>query len=171
MEALKLSLPLVSGLIGLTVAAEVRPAREAQGPPARPRAYYLTQTQHNGAEALSACAQGYHMASLWEIFDPSNVRYNTELGLTQDDSGSGPPTFVYGWIRTGFTAGVGGFAGEANCNVWTSDDGLSDSGTAVLLEPNWSLGGTSAEPVSITSPWVAAPTGCVADRSVWCVQD
>ena len=35
-----------------------------------PRKFYLTQTTHNGAQALSACAPGYHMASLWEINEP-----------------------------------------------------------------------------------------------------
>lgn len=33
------------------------------------KAYYLTQTTHNGGQARSACAAGYHMASLWEILD------------------------------------------------------------------------------------------------------
>ena len=56
------------------------------------KAYYLTQTTHNGGQARSACAAGYHMASLWEILDTSNLRYNTELGFTQEDSGFGPPT-------------------------------------------------------------------------------
>ena len=36
-----------------------------------PRKFYLTKTEHNGAQALSACAPGYHMASLWEIHDPT----------------------------------------------------------------------------------------------------
>ena len=48
-----------------------------------PRKFYLTQALHNGAQALSACAQGYHMASLWEIHDTSNLRYDTDLGLTR----------------------------------------------------------------------------------------
>ena len=47
------------------------------------KSYYLTQTTHMGNQALTACASGYHMASLWEIFDTSNVRYNTVVGLTQ----------------------------------------------------------------------------------------
>jgi hypothetical protein len=27
------------------------------------------------------CAVGYHMASLWEIHEPSNLRYDTALGF------------------------------------------------------------------------------------------
>jgi hypothetical protein len=168
MEALKMSLPLVTGLVGLIVAAEVRPEREAQGPPARPRAYYLTQALHTGAEALSACAAGYHMASLWEIFDTSNVRYNPQLGLTQGDSGSGPPTFVLGWIRTGNDAREGGAAGFANCNAWTSDAEL-DGGTIVFLPSSWVL--TEGASVSGISPWQPGTGGCSGARPVWCVQD
>jgi hypothetical protein len=56
------------------------------------RKFYLTRTTHTGAEALSACAGGYYMASMWEIHDPSNLRYDTELGFTRGDSGFGPPS-------------------------------------------------------------------------------
>jgi hypothetical protein len=46
------------------------------------------------------------MASMWEISDPSNLRYDTQLGVTTADSGFGPPagtSFVafFGWVRTG----------------------------------------------------------------------
>ncbi len=57
------------------------------------------------------------------------LRYDTALGLTQDDSGFGPPSGsqVQGWIRTGH-ASYGGdefshFAGQVNCLTWTSDSG------------------------------------------------
>ena len=56
-----------------------------------PRQFCLTKTGFNGSQALTACAAGYHMASLWEIFDTTVLRYNTALGLTKPDSGSGPP--------------------------------------------------------------------------------
>jgi hypothetical protein len=168
MEALKMSLPLVSCLVGLIVAAEVRPDRSAQGPPARPRAFYVTQTLHTGAEALSACAEGYHMASLWEIFDTSNVRYNTELGLTQGDSGSGPPSLVLGWIRTGNDAHEVGAPGFGNCNAWTSDTEL-DGGTVVFLPSPWFL--MEGASVSGISPWQPGAGGCATARNVWCVQD
>jgi hypothetical protein len=72
-----------------------------------PRKFYLTQDKFNGSEALTACAEGYHMASLWDIFDISNLNYDTTLGLTYDDSGSAPPS-DNGWIRTGVPSN-GGF--------------------------------------------------------------
>jgi len=65
------------------------------------------QTTFDGAHALTACVLGFHMASLWEIFNVSVLEYDTSLGATMDDSGSGPPADVLGWIRTGFNSNGG----------------------------------------------------------------
>ena len=43
------------------------------------RKYYLTLPQFEGDQVLTACARGYHMASLFEILDTSNLRYDTTL--------------------------------------------------------------------------------------------
>lgn len=133
------------------------------------RSFYLTQTTHNGSQAKSACAEGYHMASLWEIFDTSNLRYATELGLTEADSGSGPPSgeLAFGWIRTGtgsFGAGTE-MAGQANCLAWTADTG-SVLGTVVSLTDNW----LSLFVIKAT-PWDSARDSCSQAHSVWCVHD
>ena len=74
-----------------------------------------------------ACAQGYHMSSLREIFDTSNLRYDTDLGQTLADSGFGPPNF-FGWIRTGALATGDNIPGRGNCNAWSSAS-MSDLGT------------------------------------------
>jgi hypothetical protein len=73
------------------------------------RQYYLTTTSYNGAEpdgsdgnGTGVCADGYHFASLWEILDPASLKYNPSLGYVRDDSGQGPPTYLAGWIRTGY---------------------------------------------------------------------
>jgi len=129
------------------------------------RQFYLTRTTHNGAQALSACARGYHMASLWEIHDPSNLRYDTELGLTRDDSGFGPPAAVLGWIRTGLFASDALAPGEANCNAWT-EAGELQYGSAVTLIGSW-----NSPEERVISPWVAEVTQCSGSRFVWCVQD
>ena len=42
--------------------------------------YYLTPTHFTGAEASSACADGYHFANMWEISGLANLSYNIELG-------------------------------------------------------------------------------------------
>jgi len=129
------------------------------------KSYYLTQTQHNGGQALSACAAGYHMASLWEILDTSNVRYNTVVGLTQADSGFGPPTNTSGWIRTGAVATGSSGPGFGNCNAWMGASSL-DEGTIVALTPSWD----SAD-VKVISPWLSFTSSCNSNRHVWCMQD
>ncbi len=129
------------------------------------RSYYLTRTAHDGNEALTACAAGFHMASLWEIFDPTQLRYDRTLGLTRDDSGWGPPS-GYGWIRTG-----GGTVPDSsqfatpNCNAWTSDGGFHE-GTAASLTSALHLNLTSA-----VAPWNATVAVCHESAHVWCVQD
>lgn len=131
------------------------------------RSYYLTQTEHNGAQAPTACAAGYHMASLWEILDPSNLRYDTQLGFTQADSGFGPPAaLVEGWIRTGRDANSTGMPGFANCQAYMSDN-LLDQGTAVRLTSVWD----SPAELRRVEPWSSDNIGCGNFRRVWCVQD
>ena len=68
------------------------------------RAFYVTSVGHKGDAASTACESGFHMASIWEIIDVSNLRYDTARGFTRPDSGSGPPQWEEGWIRTGDAA-------------------------------------------------------------------
>jgi hypothetical protein len=127
------------------------------------RQYYLTTTFHNGANALAACASGYHMASLWEILDPSNLKYNTDLGHTRDDSGQGPPTNIQGWVRTGYASDTSTTAGQANCNAWTSSES-SVNGTRAFLPPNWTV-------VKDIHVWTVWTFWCDFGFQVWCVED
>jgi len=78
------------------------------------RGYYLTQSTYQGNETLTACASGYHFASLWEILDPSNLKYDTDLGMVRDDSGQGPPSYVEGWVRTGYYSSTSSTPGYGN---------------------------------------------------------
>jgi len=164
-------LALVS-LLGVVVAtiALVPVSGEGQGraPSVRePRSFYLTRTGHDGIEALTACAPGYHMASLWEIFDPTDLRYDTSLGFVQDDSGAGPP-IGFGWIRTGVEARLvsNTFGGPVNCRAWTSDNGALHEGTAVSLTNVWHS--SAGSPLS---HWQATVSTCADPFRVWCVQD
>lgn len=130
------------------------------------RSFYLTPTFHAGNQTLTACAEGYHMASLWEVLDTSNVRYNGELGFTHADSGFGPPTNVTGWIRTGAVANAFDSPGFANCNAWTSSSSM-DSGTAVALTIDW-----DSSNVTVISPWLTGAVNCNSTSlRVWCMQD
>jgi hypothetical protein len=125
---------------------------------AKLRKFYVTVENLDGNETLTACAKGYHMASLWEILDTSNLSYNADLGITGDDTGSGPPSNLIGWIRTGNIT-----AGPSDCNAWNSDD-VGDSGTVVSLL-------LSNAPATYISPWSAEISGCELTQHVWCVQD
>jgi hypothetical protein len=149
------------------------------------RKFYLTKTRaFQGNQALNACASGYHMASLWEIWDVSGLQYDTSLGLSTDDAGNGPPsTYLnqpgsFGWIRTGFTSNDGsiGSTGGSNCNAWGSNSG---SARGALIGLTWSWEQPSTGHV-ISSPWMyvsqsissaANVNVCSNQNRVWCVQD
>lgn len=130
------------------------------------RQYYLTKDSYDGDQAdgtdgngAGVCASGYHFASLWEILDPSNLKYNTTLGWTRDDSGAGPATYD-GWVRTGYNSYNSDTAGRANCNVWSTTSGY---GTRVRLTNDWT--------VQHVHVWFVGTTGCSSTRYVWCVED
>jgi hypothetical protein len=131
------------------------------------RRYYLTTSTYTGGEAASegVCAAGYHFASLWEILDPSNLRYDADLGKGSADSGHGPPTYVSpGWVRTGYPASVVADAGKANCDVWSSSN-AGDRGTFVTLPSDW------ADPAAGLHVWEAGSAECRTALFVWCVSD
>jgi hypothetical protein len=107
-----------------------------------------TGTDGNGA---GVCAPGYHFASVWEMLDISNLKYDTTLGRVIDDSGMGPPAFG-GWARTGWWA-----RDDLNCNGWQSND-ENHRGTYIDLHPfNYEI--------EITT-WP-----CDTTFPVWCVED
>ncbi len=126
------------------------------------RRFYLTQNTVNGAGPLSACDAGFHMASRWEIEDPSSLRYDTLRGFVYptSDQGVGPPAYAEGWVRTGFYVGTATGASFANCGFWTN--GSSGEGTLAQL-----LGGAPPPP----NPWSLTSATCSSSRNVWCVED
>ena len=147
-------------LLGFSITA-------AAAPPLKLRKFYLTpatvQGSVQGNQALTACADGFHMASLFEIFDVSDLRYDTTLGATADDSGFGPRTGNLGWIRTGGASlNNDGLAGIDNCLMWTSTNG---NGTVAQLAKLWDA------PGSIISPWEASSVLCNSLNQVWCVEN
>ena len=136
------------------------------------RGYYLTQGTYNGADAdgtdgngAGVCADGYHFASLWEILDPSNLKYDTDLGMVRDDSGQGPPTFSFfgGWMRTGYFPNTSNTPGMGNCNAWSSSSD-SDWGTYARLPHDWPAE-QDIHVWEVYAPW------CNVNRYVWCVAD
>ena len=133
------------------------------------RKFYLTTGSPGvaGNQVLTACASGYHTASLWEILDPSNLEYDTKRGVTKEDAGSGPPAGSDGdgWIRTGNFSNTGPTPGQANCGNWTSAS-PSDFGTIVRLQDTWNSG--TLYPIN---PWVPDTKICSSPEGVWCVSD
>lgn len=120
------------------------------------RRFYLTQGASTGGQALEACAAGFHMASLWEIWDPSHLRYDTTRGRAGADSGLGPPSSpgASGWIR-----GIG--LGLVDCSSWTSSSPIS-IGTIASLN-------LSDEPDE--NPWFTSSLACGTSIGIWCVED
>lgn len=147
------------------VAAETEAAGEASlAATIGMRQYYVTKDHYPANQALTACAPGYHMASMWEIVDPSNLKYNTSLGLTKDDSGQGPPVAVQGWVRTGYVANSDGGTGVSNCNAWSATTG---GGSSASLEENWT-GDNANFGVWYTYGYLCNPA---FGLRVWCVED
>ena len=107
------------------------------------------------------------MASVWEIFDPSNLFYNNELGFNQADSGSGPPSGTYGWIRTGAPAALGvddpSLPGRVNCNAWTVGTNAG-FGSIARFSQNWHVEG-----LRLIADQDAGD--CDLQIKVWCMQD
>jgi hypothetical protein len=137
------------------------------------RSYYLTEEKYDGAEALLACTNGYEMASIWDILDPSNAVYDTSVGLTQADSGQGPPTYrdAEGWVRTGYHQSSGeDYAGVANCQAWTSKSG-NDYGTRAYILSYWSDPSAPASTIERDlGVWMAVTAKCNTALPVWCVR-
>lgn len=172
-----IALVFISVLVG-SIAILIPFVSRGQGnTPFGPRRFYLTREQaYKGNQALTACASGFHMASMWEIVDPSNLKYDTTLGATTADSGFGPPTLVAvsaelifnrGWVRTGARSASlsAGDPGTRNCDAYTSD-GATAVGTVAWLPVDWAT--TVLHP---TAPFDAEVARCNTPQQVWCVQD
>ncbi len=86
-------------------AASTLQATVNDGVPVKPKVYYLTKNTFDGGDAIMACDSGFHMASITEIQDPSNLQYATRSTTVYDslvdDPGLGPPLKQMGWVRSG----------------------------------------------------------------------
>jgi hypothetical protein len=127
------------------------------------RMYYATPSGVEGNAALTACAPGYHMAALFEMQQPASLQYNGTLGFTSSD-GSGPPTGLSGWVRTGFSTFSTNTPGVGSCGGWTSNSS-SDFGSRVSLSTDWTISPT------IVAPWSADTQTCNLVNTVWCLED
>lgn len=145
------------------------------GVAAQPRRFYLTPGTADGANAGNACQAGFHMASLWEIFDPTHLAYDTGRGFKYQfsDAGKGPPEGpgARGWIRTGNADNDDiRSPGYDNCNHYTEATSFKGAiyGTQVFLYPIWS---PAPSIPSTVFPWFAEIDACSTASHVWCVED
>lgn len=127
------------------------------------RKFYISKVPVQGGGASSSCSSGYHMASMWELWNPSFLEYNSTLGETASDAGSGAPNSYTGWVRTGNFSSSVDPAGTANCSAYTSNSG-SAKGTVITLRTNWTTSNT-------VGAWDAASIACNLAARVWCVED
>lgn len=137
--------------------------------PLQARLYYMSTDFFQGNQTLTACEPGFHMASLWEIFNFSVLTYDTSRGIVSPDSGFGPPSSLFGWIRTGFGSfSTTGNPGQDNCNVWTSNSASHNGSVASPVSPwvNESVAGQA-----LVLPWRGLISTCNANWPVWCVED
>lgn len=163
--------PTAPAVSGGRASASNSCADDTCGAPDTRRSYYLTTTAVQGDDATTACDPGFHMASFWELRDPSVLRYDATRGPVTLDAGEGPPTGINrrGWVRTGAPgSATTGAAGEANCNAWTF--GGLGFGTVAYLPSDWSLD----VPTTESAPWITA-TGtlarCQTGTPVWCIEN
>ncbi|HTO53307.1 MAG TPA: hypothetical protein VMR50_07970 [Myxococcota bacterium] len=141
----------------------------------RNRRFYVTRSPVAGADATTHCDAGFHMASLWEIQEPSLFTYDRERGIlgsgsSEWDNGQGPPVGV-GWIRTGYPPSTtsGNIAGLQNCSSWTSSSSTV-SGSVAELNPIWLNPGSPTQ-TGYAWPWTFGTTACSNPEQVWCVED
>ena len=158
---------LVAALLGTLAWGEGEAAASSPQAPlassASLRRYYRTEAPASPPTAPTACAEGYHFASLWEILDPSNLKYDTDLGVTRADSGQGPPSYLGGWVRTGSISSTSSTPGTGNCNAWASSDS-GHQGTYAYLPRDWGAG----QDIHV---WEVETPQCHLGGYVWCVED
>jgi hypothetical protein len=128
------------------------------------RHFYLTSANYATNQVKTVCAAGYHMASLWEILDVSNLVYDYDhpAAYNKADSGYGPPSNWYGWVRTGYDSSGSTTTGAGNCLNWTSTSS-PNNGVSVRLSDTW-----ETAPGDIFT-WDATSFGCGFTGPVWCV--
>lgn len=112
------------------------------------RRFYLSATLADGAGATSACAPGFHLASIYEIQTPAALDYVTSLGVTRDDSGSSVTNSDSGWVRNGTL--------NDNCGAFT---------TSALI------GSFAGFSTTLGPALLRGQTFCNIPTEVWCVAD
>jgi hypothetical protein len=147
------------------------PATVNAGVQVKPKVYYLTKNSFGGGDAIMACASGFHMASISEIQDPSNLQYANRSTTAYDslvgDQSMGPPLNHMGWVRSrvyppsGFVYDCEDFQDKYDTQL----------GTTLALY-DFPFNSDAAQPASYpTKGWYTTHYSCSQPESVWCVED
>jgi len=142
--------------------------------PARAKLYYyLTTAGFTGDEAITACASGFHMASISEIQEPSTVQYALGRKPVYDYSDQVLPDQFpdhTGWVRTEADP----VTGEVyDCDVWRSSSD-ERSGTTMTRRSlrGENKGHSLYEESDPAAWWQSTRTAtCARPEFVWCVED
>ena len=126
-------------------------SKSAEYTAAEQRSFYLTQDTYLPTETESACAEGYHFANIFELDSFSTLTYNTNLGLGLGDSGLGPPSLEWGWIRNETQNST-----DDNCSNWTESSPESTGSIAFMEGPQ---------------EWGEVAGFCDLRVRVWCVSN
>jgi hypothetical protein len=140
--------------------------------------YYLTKNSFDGGDAITACDSGFHMASLSEIQDPSNVQYapgrkpaydSTYEFVPFDQASDQFPDHI-GWVRSGvyppsgFVNDCGDFRDKYDIQLGTTMTRRSlwgeDNGHSLYEESDPAAWWQSTQTASCSQP-----------EPVWCVED
>lgn len=169
---LGIMIPVAIGVAGCSLTGGMRGSSTAL------RRFYLTKATSQGNAAMTACASGYHMASRFELFDVGVLEYDAGLGLTADDSGSGPPSRpahgesigAAGWVRTGrpsrFTEpGAASGSASTNCGAWSSSSHDAHGTIAYLVDRFDDAAGAAG------GAWSGEAQSCDIQYHVWCVEN
>lgn len=164
--ALVAGLALVGAWLDDQSTVRAQPAGGGPLAPNSPPYFYVTDATYSAGGALSACSDGYHMASLWEIqhFSDLQYAYDHPDAHVKVDSSLGAPANWWGWIRTGQDASPVNTPGTGNCQSWTSTE-PDESGTVARLGSDWEAAASAG------SPWQATSRACSGIAPVWCVSN
>lgn len=131
--------------------------------------YYLTENTFDGGDAIMACDLGFHMASMSEIQDPSNLQYanrsTAAYALLVDGQKLGAPSNRTGWVRSGVSPPSSAY----DCGDWR---GRYDTelGNTLALYDFW-YASEHDQPISgLNTWWQAARKPCSQREHVWCVE-
>ena len=152
------------------------PATVNTGVPAKAKMYYITAGFFTGAEAITACDSGFHIATLSEIQDPSRLLYAPRLRPAYDSDYDEAPfeqTLEQfpdhtGWVRSEADSLMGLVY---DWDGWRSSSDQQSGKTMTRRSLRGEKGRSLYE--SDPAAWwqLTRKVSCSIPEHVWCVED